>query len=144
MARLFFVDAVNRDSLIQFEHEHRGPRCVVRLRKFVSEFGGEFAGMVVRGVALFVVVVGRVHIGENRLAVDSLVKRLRSARAVGMFSRVLLVDFGFFFRAFFLTLPVAAELVVEEFVGGEVGLARVRSRYLMTFFMPSSSICSRM
>ena len=76
-----------------------------------------------RGVAFFVVVIGRVHIGENGLTVDSQVKRLRGARAFGMLCRVLLVDFGFFFWAFFLALPVAAELVVEEFVCGEVGLA---------------------
>ncbi len=84
--------------------------------------------MVVRGVAFFVVVVGRVHVGEHGLAVDSLVKRLRGAGAVGMLGRVLLVDFGFFFGAFFLALPVAAELVVEEFVGGEIGLASTRSK----------------
>ena len=81
--------------------------------------------MIVSGVALLVVVVGGVHVGEHGLPVDGLVESLRGARAVGMFGRVLLVDFGFLFRAFFLALPVAAELVVDEFIGGEVGLAGV-------------------
>src|ERR1700739_3002574 len=75
------------------------------------------------GVGLLIVIVSCIHIGETGRAVDGLVEGLWSARTLGMFSRVLLEDFGFLFGALFLALPVAAECVVEEFIGGEVGLA---------------------
>ena len=77
-------------------------------------------------VALFVVFVGRVHVGQDGLPVDGLIERLRGSRAVGVLGRVLLVDFGFFFGALCLALPVAAKLVVDELVGGQVSLARAR------------------
>ena len=82
--------------------------------------------MVMGVVALFVVVVGGVHVGEHGEPIDGLVERLRGARSVGVLGGILLVEFGFFFGAFLLALPVAAELVVDEFVGGEVRLAGVR------------------
>src|SRR5579871_3158348 len=79
-----------------------------------------------RGFALLVVVVVGIHVSEYGLAVDILVESLRRARAIRVLGCVLFVVLGFLFRTFLLALPVAAKLVVDELVGGKVGLARVR------------------
>ena len=65
---LFYT--VNRDSLIQLEHEHRGSRCVIRLREFLTESRSEVARMGVRSLAFLIVVLARVHIGQDGLAVN--------------------------------------------------------------------------
>src|ERR1700722_5599538 len=81
--------------------------------------------MIVRGVAFLVVIAGCIHVGENGLPVYGLVESLRGAWTLRMLGGIFLVDLGFLFGAFFLTLPVAAELVVKEFVRSEVGLTGV-------------------
>src|SRR3974390_3125374 len=82
--------------------------------------------MTMGAFALFVAFIGSVHISQDTLAVDSLIESLCGARTVRVFVRVLLVDIGFLFGTFGLSLPVAAELVVDQFVCGEVSLACVR------------------
>src|SRR6516165_7371780 len=82
--------------------------------------------MALGGVGFLVAVVGVEHVHENALTVDGVVERLSGTRSVGMLRGVLLVQLGFLFGTLLLTLPVAAELVVEQFEGGHVGLARVR------------------
>ena len=82
--------------------------------------------MRVSGVALLVAAVGGKHIGEHGLAVDGLIESLRGPWAVRIFGRVLLVDLRFLLRALGQTLPVAAELVVDQREGGQIGRAGVR------------------
>ena len=83
-------------------------------------------GMVFGIFALLVVSVGGKHVSEHGLPVDGLVESLRGARPVGMLVGILLVDLRLLLRALDRSLPVAAELVVDQVKGGQVGLAGVR------------------
>src|SRR5580698_1163704 len=119
--RLFLVDAVNRNILIEFVDQHSGAQGVVRIGKVLFEPVGERVGVVVRLVSLLVTAVGLEHVGEHGGAIDGVVERLRGARAVGILIGVLLVVVGFLCRALHSALPVAAELVVDEVEGGKRG-----------------------
>ena len=82
--------------------------------------------MVMGVVLLLVASVGTVHIRKYRLAVNSLVERLRGARTVRVFCCIFLVNLRFFFRALGRALPVAAELVVDQIEVRQIGPARAR------------------
>ncbi len=127
-SRLLPVNAVNRNSFIQFVHQRGCARGKVRRSEVLFELCREFAGVVVSVAAFIIASVGGVHVGKYRLPVDGLIKRLGRAWAVGIFSGVFLVGLGFLFGAFGRTLPVSAELVVDEGKGGEAGLARCGDR----------------
>ena len=125
------VNAVNGNALIQFEHKRCRTRCVVRLRELVFEPGGHFVGMALRAVRLFVVVVGVEHVHQHGLAVKGQVESLGGAGSIGILGGVLLVIFGLFLGALLLPLPVAAELVFDQVVGGE-GI-ETRSSFALTW-----------
>ena len=82
--------------------------------------------MVLCVLAFLVVAIGGVHIDQHRLPIRGLVQGLRGARSVGVLGSKLLVEFRFLFRTLRLALPIAAKLVVEQRIGREVGLARMR------------------
>ena len=59
--------------------------------------------------------VGGIHVNQHCLPVDGLIESLRGARAIGMLGRVLFENLRLFLGTLCLTLPVAAELVVDQF-----------------------------
>src|ERR1700722_2104890 len=124
--RSFAADAVDRYILIQFVHQRCCPGTIVGLSEVVLERVGERVCAGFGLVPLFVAAVSGKHVAQHGLAIDGLIERLRGARAVGMLVGVFLVIFRFFLRAFFLALPVAAKLVVDEGEGRQIGLAGVR------------------
>src|SRR5262249_2791104 len=65
-------------------------------------------------------------IDEHSSAVCGIIERLRGTRTIRILIGVLLVDVGFLCRTLLGTLPVAAELVVNEVEGGQSGPTRAR------------------
>ena len=112
------IDAVDGDVLVEFEDDSAGAPGVIRLREFVCEALEQVAGAAVCFFGFFVAAVGFQHIREDGLAVDGLVEGLRGAGSVGEFGGVFLVELGFSSLSghFGLALPIAAELVVDEFM----------------------------
>src|SRR5579872_1227103 len=90
---LLAIDAVDRNTLVQFVDELGGSPGVIGLGKLIFQTSRKIARMRVRFVLLFIVAVGAEHVGERRLAISGLKKGLGGTRTVGMLTGIFLEDF---------------------------------------------------
>src|SRR5271154_3388270 len=117
----FAVDAVNGNTLLQFVHQARRPRRVIGLRVLALQTCSQVLCVGTGFVGLLVLVVGGVHIGRRCLPPCRLVQRLGSLGTLRGIVGILEVQLRFFLRALLRALPVAANLVIQHVVGGQIG-----------------------
>uniref|UniRef100_E6QIA9 Uncharacterized protein n=1 Tax=mine drainage metagenome TaxID=410659 RepID=E6QIA9_9ZZZZ len=126
---LIFAVTVNGNTVADFIDKRGGASRVVGGGEGLFHELGEVPGLVEGVPGLFVVAIRSVYVVEDGHAPGGLVEGLRSAWAGGVPGGVVLVYLGFLFGAARVSLPVAADFVVDEVVGGEIGLAGARPEF---------------
>src|SRR5947199_2718545 len=124
--RSFWGAAVGWNVLLHHVGQQQCAVCPGGIRIIFRHLIGQGSGFGFGLLAATVIIFGFVYLNQSSLPRGGIIKGLSGFGRLGMLVHIFFINLSLALRTLGLALPIAAQLIVEQIISGEVGPFGVR------------------